>query len=347
MKFSESLLRWYDKNKRKLPWRLARPDPYKTWISEIMLQQTRVDAALPYYEKFFKNFPCVEDLAAANVEKVLQLWSGLGYYSRARNLHQAAQQIVKEGMPTTKEGWMNLPGIGDYSSSAIASIAFEERTPVLDGNVHRVLTRLYALKGDPKKGELKKKLARLAQELLPQKRIGDHNQAMMELGALVCLPSAPQCGVCPFQKDCKAFQMKKTDQFPTQQKKIIRKVSWEALLIENRGKFLLAKRNDKRHLQSMWEFPRGKLSGVQLLKMKQLPVVKHSIMDQNISCTPYLYQYQSGKPKPNQQYVAFQWIEPNELENYPTSSLNKKIIRRISSEEHRPRLKSRMPPSAS
>lgn len=294
-----------------------------------MLQQTRVDAVIPYYQKFLETFPDVRSLARASLEKVLTSWSGLGYYSRARNLHTAAQVIVNEKngkFPATAEGLRELAGIGDYTASAIASIAFEERVPVLDGNVHRVLTRIYALAGDPKKNPLKPKLALRALELMPSARVGDYNQAMMELGALVCLPADPKCSICPVQKFCRAFQKNEIEKYPTLQKKIIKKVFWEAALIENNGKFLLAKRNNNRHFQAMWEFPRGSVEGLQLKYRKALPAVKHSIMAQNITLTPQLYSFLDGKPVPAEPYVAFRWIQPSELGRFPTSSLNRKIL---------------------
>lgn len=330
------LLQWYDRNKRPLPWRVKKPNPYHVWLSEIMLQQTQVETALPYYHRFLKNFPTVAKMAQAPVEEVLKLWSGLGYYSRARNLHRAAVMIVQEQngiFPKTKTEWLELPGIGQYTAGAIASIAFNERVPVVDGNVIRVLTRLFALKGDPKKAPLKEKLWRLAASLVPQERPGDFNQALMELGAMVCSPKQPNCGACPLKKSCKAHQQDKIGSYPTPQKKIAtQKVFLIASLIEKNGLFLLAKRNGDKHLQSMWEFPqvRPKEMRVVAKQLKKLPAVRHSIMNQSIRLTPYLYSFVGGNPESSDRYVAYRWIKLPELKKYPASSLNHKIVINIS-----------------
>ena len=329
--FPKLLLGWYDKNKRKLPWRLKKSDPYKTWISEMMLQQTQVDTVLPYFQKFLKSFPTIQDLAEAPVEEVLKLWSGLGYYSRARNLHASAQHIVNnlEGIfPDTREKLLELKGIGEYSAGAIASIAFGERVPVVDGNVIRVLTRVHALAGDPKTKLLKEKLWKLAALLVPAGRPGDFNQAMMELGALVCSSKEPRCPVCPLRKMCRAHLQNRVGAFPTPKEKLpAEKVFLQAALIEKDGAYLLAKRGNQKHLQSMWEFPQMAPRKLQIkagLKAA-LPVVRHSIMNRRIQLIPHLYKYVGGRPKPNRQYVAYRWISPKDLQNFPTSSINHKI----------------------
>lgn len=341
------LLKWYDKNRRELPWRSTNPDPYKVWVSEIMLQQTQVETALPYYRRFLKTFPTVAHLAKGELEEVLRLWSGLGYYSRARNLHRAAKVVVGEyggRVPDTKEGLLKLPGIGEYTAGAIASIAFSERVPVVDGNVVRVLTRVFTLKGDPKKGSLKERLWKLAASLVSNERPGDFNQALMELGALVCSPKEPQCNVCLLNKICKAYQTRKIAKYPTPTKKeSMQKVLLTASLIEKNGLFLLAKRNGQRHLQSMWEFPQTEPSflGLKVLKNGTLPLVRHAIMNQSIRILSHTYHFKGGKPKVNRRYVAYRWIQAGELENYPTSSLNHKILKGILSSKIRSRPKTR------
>lgn len=337
--FSRKLLAWYDSHARRLPWRLPRPDPYKTWISEIMLQQTQVAAVIPYFERFLRRFPSVKVLAAAEVEEVVARWSGLGYYSRARNLHEASRRIREKGtFPSTMNGWLELPGIGPYTAGAIASIAFGENVPVVDGNVIRVLTRLFALKGDPKKNPLKTRLWRVAARLVPTIRAGDFNQALMELGATICLPENPKCGVCPLRKNCRAFQLSKTADFPTPgPKQKIVKVSMKASLIEKGGKFLVARRNGARHFQGMWEFPQVPPAclGLRARKVGTYSKIRHSIMNRRLHLQPVIYHCLSGKPRLAGSYVAFQWIRKEELKNFPSSSLNFKILKGISPAETR------------
>lgn len=339
------LLDWYTRNQRPLPWRKVKPNPYHVWLSEIMLQQTQVETVLPYYRKFLRAFPTVQRLAAAPVEEVLRLWSGLGYYSRARNLHQAARMVAQRGgFPRTKEEWLKLPGIGEYTAGAIASIAFGEKVPVVDGNVIRVLTRLFALKGDPKKNPLKQKLWRLAASLVPKARPGDFNQALMELGALVCLPKEPRCGVCPLRKDCLAFRQGRAGKFPTPvQRRPMEKVQLQASLIEKNGRYLLAKRNGARHFQAMWEFPQvpPRRLGLKVQSGRPLPAVRHSIMNRSITLRPVCFRHAAGRPRTNGKYVAYQWIRPAELKNYPTSSLNQKILKSILPAGNRRRVESR------
>lgn len=327
------LLNWYDKNRRRMPWRLKKPNPYKTWVSEIMLQQTQVETVTPYFKRFLATFPDVQSLSAAPIETVLAHWSGLGYYLRARNLHKAAQKIVQQfggQLPSTVEELLTLPGVGRYTAGAIASIAFEKRAPILDGNVIRVLTRLRAWKGNPKSKELNKKLWNEAERILPQQRMGDFNQALMELGATLCKMDQPKCDICPLRSDCKAFSLKKVHDFPTPQKKEKTiSVVIEAALIERNGKYLIVKRNGARHLKSMWEFPQKTDLGLILEKVGTLSVKRHSIMNRRIQLRPVCYQYRKGKPARDQTYTDFAWIRPEELSQYPTSSLNKKAIQDI------------------
>jgi len=215
---SQRLLLWYDRNRRDLPWRRRADDPYAQLLAEFMLQQTQVNTVLNYYERFIKRFPTVGSLAAADLDDVLTLWSGLGYYSRARNLHAAARRIVEQHggtVPRTVDELMTLPGIGRYTAGAIASIAYDVRAPVLDGNVIRVLMRLLAMEADPKSPAVRVKLWDRAESLPPRKRCGDFNQALMELGATLCSPRAPNCEACPLKRCCRAHLRGLTDQIPT------------------------------------------------------------------------------------------------------------------------------------
>jgi A/G-specific adenine glycosylase len=219
--FRKLLLAWFRQFQRDLPWRRTK-DPYAVWISEIMLQQTRVAAVIPYYERFLSRFPNVRALAEAPQEEVLRLWSGLGYYSRARNLQKAAQQVIAlhgAEFPQDEEGVLALSGIGPYTGAAILSIAFGAKHAVLDGNVARVLARLGAVRGDLRESRRWQSLQKTAGELLDPKSPGDWNQAMMELGAMVCTPRAPQCLLCPVAKFCRARQLGDPEAFPEKRKK--------------------------------------------------------------------------------------------------------------------------------
>jgi A/G-specific adenine glycosylase len=198
-----SLLAWYRREARDLPWRRT-ADPYAIWVSEIMLQQTRVDVAKPYFQRWMARFPTVHALAAAKEEAVLQAWSGLGYYRRARNLHAAARRIAADGMPSDAASLRELPGVGAYTAGAIASIAFGERVPAVDGNVVRVLARLHAWTGSASSPRLTKQVQAAAERLVPARGAGDWNQALMDLGATVCTPKAPRCDSCPVARLCKA-----------------------------------------------------------------------------------------------------------------------------------------------
>src|SRR5216683_5181469 len=219
--FRKELLGWFRQFQRDLPWRRT-ADPYRIWLSEIMLQQTRVAAVIPYYEKFLARFPDVQSLASAPQEEVLRLWSGLGYYSRARNLQKAAQQVVaKHGgqFPTRLENALALPGIGNYTAAAILSIAFGEKHAVLDGNVARVLARVNAIRGDLRQSQRWQGLQKKADELLEAKSPGDWNQAMMELGATLCTPRSPQCLLCPVAQFCQGRRLGLAESLPEKRKK--------------------------------------------------------------------------------------------------------------------------------
>jgi len=208
------LIAWFDRHRRDLPWRRSR-DPYRIWLSEVMLQQTRVEAALPYYERFVERFPTVDKLARAPLDEVLALWSGLGYYRRARQLHAAACQIAAaREFPSTVDRLLELPGVGAYTAAAVASIAFGATVPVLDGNVERVMARKLALAGDPKLAKARAHLLAAAAALLDPTRPGDSNQALMELGATVCLPQRPRCLLCPLRPGCAAAREGRPESYP-------------------------------------------------------------------------------------------------------------------------------------
>ena len=237
------LLHWYRKNKRDLPWRSAR-DPYRIWISEIMLQQTRVAAVIPYYNRFLDQFPDVASLASAPEQELLAAWAGLGYYSRARNLQKAAQRILELGaFPRDYLSWKALAGVGEYTAAAVASIAFDLPHAVQDGNVIRVLSRLTAERGNIGSGVVRTRLREVADGLLDSKRPGEFNQALMELGAVVCLPKQPRCSTCPLARHCQARRHGQESELPIRSGRVKPKgVEKQLVAVEKRGKILLWQR---------------------------------------------------------------------------------------------------------
>jgi A/G-specific adenine glycosylase len=255
--FQHALLRWYDAARRDLPWRAKpgeRVDPYRVWLSEIMLQQTTVKAVIPYFEAFTRRWPTVEALAAASRDDVLAAWAGLGYYSRARNLHACAQTLAERGFPADEEGLRALPGVGAYTSAAIAAIAFDLPAAVVDGNVERVLARVFAV--ETPLPAAKAELRKLAAELTPESRPGDYAQAMMDLGAGLCSPRTPSCLMCPVRAFCAAAGTGDAERFPLRAAKAARPTRrGEAFVIVRGGCILLRRRADKGLLGGMMEVP--------------------------------------------------------------------------------------------
>jgi A/G-specific adenine glycosylase len=252
----DDLLAWYDRHRRELPWR-RNAEPYRVWLSEVMLQQTRVETALPYYERFLQRFPDVTVLAAAPIEEVLALWSGLGYYRRARQLHEAAHRIARDGFPVTAAEWRELPGIGEYTAAAVASIAFGETTPVVDGNVLRVTARLLALAEDPQRAASRQRLRAAAADLLDPDRPGDSNQALMELGALICTPRTPKCLLCPLASRCEARRLGAPERFPrARERPAPKRLERVVAVVEVGGRRLLFRRDQAEALLAgLWELP--------------------------------------------------------------------------------------------
>jgi A/G-specific adenine glycosylase len=253
------LLRWYEENARVLPWR-SEPTPYRVWVSEIMLQQTRVAAVLDYFKRFMEALPTVEALANCSEETLMKLWQGLGYYSRARNLQKAARLIVNEyngDFPDHYADLLALPGVGEYTAGAVASIAFSQREPAVDGNVLRVVTRILGDESDITKPETKKNIRTLLSQVMPAHCPGEYNQAMMELGAMVCLPNGkPLCDQCPVSQGCLAFQLNKTDVIPVKPPKKARRIEHRRVfLIGRQGKIALRQRPPKGLLAGLWELP--------------------------------------------------------------------------------------------
>lgn len=301
--FGRKLLAWYRVNRRDLPWRRTK-DPYRIWVSEVMLQQTRVAAVLDYYKRFLKRFPTVRALALAKEQDVLAAWSGLGYYRRARMMHAAAKEVVKRGgrFPTSAEGLRELPGIGRYTSAAIASIAYGERVAVVDGNVQRVLLRLTRRhEGDGLD------FWELSQRLIPSKAPGDFNQAMMELGATVCTPKNPLCGSCPVKRYCAGRGEHVIAVRPER-----KKAALDYALVVQGAKVKLNQRDKKATLMAgMWELP-------SLPEQSRVPalVTRHSI-----TTTDYEVRVHRSEAKGR-------WVSLNEVEKLPLTGLTRKILRK-------------------
>lgn len=342
----KALLRWYDQNKRNLPWRDC-GDSYKVWISEIMLQQTRVDQATPFFLRFINEFPTVFDLAESSQDRLLKTWEGLGYYSRARNLHAAAKEIVARfngNLPESYTELLELKGIGPYTAAAISSICFNEYRAVVDGNVIRVLSRLYGIEDDTRSSRTLNEIQTFASELLDTERPGDFNQAVMELGATVCSPKHPSCMQCPWKHDCIAHSMVKTESIPY--KSPAKKKPHHRIvigIIENESKeILISKRPDEKMLGGLWEFPGGKAEknefdedalkrelmeevGIEVEILGRLPEIKHAYSHFSITMVPFRVRHISGEPK-NLESSQIRWIKESELRTYPFPRANTKLM---------------------
>ncbi len=299
------LLNWYDANARVLPWRSV-PTPYRVWVSEIMLQQTRVEAVIPYFERFLKALPDVQALANTEEAVLLKLWEGLGYYSRAKNLQKAARMIQTTYggvIPNDYKTLCTLPGLGAYSAGAVASIAFGVRVPAVDGNVLRVISRLTANSGDISSVGIKREITRQVTDILPDTRVGDFNQSLMELGATVCLPNgAPRCDICPLSKACRAYRDGLTEQIPVKKPKKARvKEDRTVLIIVCDNRLAVRKRAEHGLLAGLWELPNlsGTLTQAQCLQAVQkmgltpisvlpLPAAKHIFTHIEWHMTGYL-----------------------------------------------------------
>jgi A/G-specific adenine glycosylase len=349
MTLQTDLLDWYDQHAAPLPWR-ENPDPYRVWLSEIMLQQTQVETVKPYFARFLAAFPTVADLAAAPLSDVLKLWEGLGYYSRARNLHQAAQTVVRDfggKFPVKVEGLFLLPGVGRYTAGAIASIAFGEVAPVLDGNVIRVFSRLIDLPDDVTQPAVKDRLWKLADEWLPAQRTGDYNQALMELGRTVCKPRSPLCDECPIQAYCLAFSHGTQNQRPVKKPKAATPHYDVAagMIWNDAGQLLIAQRPLDGLLGGLWEFPGGKLEADETLpeclkrELREelaievevgdlFTVVQHAFTHFKITLHAFTCHYQSGAP----QAIGVKdwaWVLPANVEKYSFGKADREVIRAL------------------
>lgn len=323
-----------------------------------MLQQTRVDTVIPYYNRFIKKFPTVKDLAEADRQDVLKLWEGLGYYSRARNMQDAARQVVKElggKMPDNYAGLITLKGIGPYTAAAISSIAFGEKQAVVDGNVLRVICRYYGITDDIRSARTKIEVQEIVGKLIPGSRPGDFNQAVMELGATVCTPANPNCENCPVSTNCIAFKTARTDTLPykSSAKKIPHHQIGVGIIVDpERGKLLIARRPEDAMLGGLWEFPGGKQKkgeqitetvkreldeelGVEVSVFEKLTELKHAYSHFKITMHAYWCRIEKGTPKPKSS-SELKWVSPSELEQYPFPKANKTLTELITENKKKP-----------
>lgn len=340
-----ALLKWYREEARDLPWRRTK-DPYRIWLSEIILQQTRVDQGTPYYERFVTTFPTVEDLAAASEDQVLKLWEGLGYYTRARNLHAAAKIVAEKHdgkFPEKAELLQLLPGVGRYTAGAIGSIAFGERVPVVDGNVKRVLARLFNIERSIDETETEKDLWAMAGKLVPKDAPGDFNQAVMELGARVCTPKKPSCDACPVAPSCIARADGTQLERPVRKaKKAVPHKEIVVAVIQQDGDYLIGRRPPEGLLGGLWEFPGGKVEakethqqalireckeelGVTVKPGGMVACVKHAYTHFKVTLNVYRCTITKGKPKPKT-HTELRWVPREEFADLAFPKANHKFL---------------------
>jgi A/G-specific adenine glycosylase len=345
-----ALLDWYTAARRDLPWRQSR-DPYCIWVSEIMLQQTQVATVIGFYERWMRRFPDVARLAAAEVEEVLAAWEGLGYYSRARNLRSAAQRLLQEHggeLPRSVEALRSLPGIGAYSAGAIASIAFGADEPAVDGNIIRVLTRLFALRGDPKRAPLSGRIWQLARALIPPGRARDFNQALMELGATQCTPRTPRCSTCPVRHFCSAFADDRVREFPESAPRPAVTEQRRAAALVRRGQRVLCVRNSEAapRWAGLWQFPDVPLGdgedapaalssvlerklGISVGALTFAGSLRHQVTRFRIAVDVYSGSVQRGGRTRKAAGIELRWCDTEGLGELPMPTPHRKIARSL------------------
>ena len=333
--FRKSLLAWYDEHKRELPWR-SKPSLYKTVVSEFMLQQTRVATVLPYFERWLNEFPDFDSLAQASEERVLKAWEGLGYYSRARNLRKLAQAIVAlKEVPQDPKSWQSFPGVGPYVAAAVTSISYGAKVAVVDGNVVRVLTRLFAIDEEFRDGATaQRKLRPLAQKLLDSNRPGDYNQAVMELGATVCHRKSPLCPTCPVLKHCKAGQRDETEKFPRISGKKIQKITIERLWVRQKDSILLREIPiDSKRLAGLLELPRPEdfPTAIKTTKKKLVLTRQRSIGNQSIKECIRMAELQKNTKFP--QDCGLRYVKIEKLNEATLSAPHRKWLKELLEQE--------------
>ncbi len=349
--FSNKILNWYLSHGRILPWR-GQANPYAVWVSEIMLQQTRVETVIPYFERWMDRFPTIIELADASEQQILSQWEGLGYYSRARNLHKGARIVVEKfrgELPHDLTELRKIPGIGRYTLGAIASIAFGLDVAALDGNIRRVLSRVFDI-AEPADSSLGEKILwGLAEKYLPKGHAGDYNQALMDLGATLCLPHNPVCSLCPIKSICKARALGLQNQRPVlKQKTKVPHFVVTAAVIRRKGKILLAKRPSKGLLGGMWEFPGGKVEkgesledclvreireelGVVIRVGDVIGVYRHAYTHFRITLHAFRCALADGEPRAVEA-VGLVWIPLEEMDGFPMGKVDRQIAKQLQSE---------------
>jgi len=358
--FAERLLAWFGRHARDLPWRRRRT-PYRVWLAEVMLQQTRVETVGPYYERFLALFPTVGALADAPLERVLKAWEGLGYYARARNLHAAARRIARTHggqFPATYEGLLQLPGVGPYTAGAVASIAFGQDVVAVDGNVRRVLCRVFDVREDVTRSRTQRELEKLATSLLPAGRAGAFNEALMELGATVCTPRTPQCDRCPLRELCRSHIAGDPEALPVRRSRQPVPHYDVAAAVTVRAdahgiRDLVAQRNPDDMLGGMWEFPGGKCEPGETLPQclvremreeldievevgQRLTVVEHAYTHFRITLHAFRCRLASGSPR-CLDCAAFRWATPDEMDALPMSVADRKVAQALQEQSPDPR----------
>jgi A/G-specific adenine glycosylase len=342
------LAAWFRRHARDLPWRRNR-DPYGIWVSEIMLQQTTVAAVVPYFERFLRAFPTINALAAADEQDVLRLWEGLGYYRRARDLHRAARRLTAEHggqIPDDPEALRGLPGIGRYTLGAVLSQAFDRRLPIVEANSQRVLCRLLGYRDDPRSGPGQRLLWQAALELLPQRQVGDFNQALMELGALVCTPVAPDCAACPLAEHCVARRLGLQDSIPLKPGPArVEEVAEVAVVVRCQEQVLLVQRPPQGRWAGMWEFPHGPLAAKETHEQAagrllreltaleadlgaELLTIRHSVTRFRITMVCLEAAFRGGTFA-SAFYVQERWVLPHQLKEYPVSVPQRRLARAL------------------
>jgi A/G-specific adenine glycosylase len=346
------LLAWFTRERRDLPWRSDR-DPYAIWVSEIMLQQTQVATVIPFFHRFLAAFPNVKRLAAASQQQVLRLWEGLGYYRRARSLHQAARQLVAEHqgqLPDDPQVWRRLPGIGRYTLGAILSQAFNRRLPILEANSVRVLCRFFGVDDPHQDSTVQKRLWQLAEVLLPRKQVGDFNQAIMELGAVVCTIAAPRCKSCPLAYHCAARRQGRQQELPRRKKPLATIDVQEVAVVVHRGsKVLVVQRRSQGRWGNMWEFPHAELeageshhdavermirenTGLLVEPGALLATLTHAVTRYRITLVCREASWRSGAFA-SRLYQHGMWIRPGALTGLPVSSPQRQLARLVQAEQ--------------
>ena len=346
-RFRQQLLAWFQRCARDLPWRQTR-DPYPIWVSEVMLQQTQVSTVIDYYRRFLAAFPTIASLAEADEQRVLRLWEGLGYYRRARQLHQAAQCIVAEHagqLPRDVSTLRSLPGVGRYTAGAIASLAWDAREPILEANTVRVFSRLLAYREDPTRSAGQTLLWQFSEALLPERRVGAFNQALMELGSGICTPRTPSCDECPVSRLCPTRAAGLQGAIPVAKAKTVYEAVHEAAVVVRRGpQILLLQRGANERWAGLWDFPRfassprlnaapqpelqehvRALTGVHVEIGRPLATIKHGVTRFRITLVCHEARYVAGRLLGQR----FRWVRPGELEGYPLSVTGRKISRLI------------------